>query len=73
MEEFVGEGGRFGLGQPRENEKYEERKGGVPRRDEEMCTMFGMKRTRNYGFVAGDDSLEQIGENEGDRGCSPGL
>jgi len=26
--------------QPRENEKKEERKGGVPRRDGEMCTAF---------------------------------
>ena len=42
----------------------EERKGGVPRRDGEICTAFGMRRTRNCGFVAGDDSLEQSGENE---------
>ena len=34
---FVGEGRHFGVGQPKENEKREERKGGVPRRDGEMC------------------------------------
>ena len=33
VKEFVGEGDAFGVGQPRENEKKEERKGGVPRRD----------------------------------------
>ena len=47
VKEFVGEGDAFGVGQPRENEKKEERKGGVPRRDGEICTVFGMKRTRN--------------------------
>ena len=52
---------RFGEGQPRENEKKEERKGGVPRRDREMCTAFEMRRTCHCGFVAGDDSLEQSG------------
>ena len=40
MEEFVGEGKHFGVGQPRENEKKEERKGGVTRRDGEICTAF---------------------------------
>jgi len=47
VKEFVGEGDAFGVGQPRENEKKEERKGGVPRRDGEICMVFGMKRTRN--------------------------
>ena len=51
----------------RENEKNEGRKGGVPRRDGVMCTAFRMIRTRHCGFVAGDDSLEQIGENEEQR------
>ena len=34
-------GKHFGVGKPRENEKKEERKGGVPRRDGETCTAFG--------------------------------
>ena len=40
VEEFVGYWRRVGEGQPRENEKKEERKG-VSRREGEVCTAFG--------------------------------
>ena len=48
----------------RENKKKEERKGGVPRRDGEMCTAFRMIRRVIEGSSERVLLLEQSGENE---------
>ena len=64
VEEFVGEGNTLELENPRENEKKEMRKGGVSRRDGEMCTAFwhdtkASLRVRRRGCYIGAERRER--------------
>ena len=64
VEDFVGEGRRFGVKQPRETRRRkrarEECRGGTGKRSRRL----GMTRTCHRWFFGEGDSLEQSGENE---------